>query len=141
LVAYEVVGQAELLGRRPGDAGHSGVLSSSVLLRRRQQVPGPSAHRPPHWQGLEKNKPLRGRLGGRWETLSGYDLNMVHRTGKTNSANGLSRRPDYKAAAEAKDQRKVTERPSEANWSIDDAQSSAVELEEGREKVARISTA
>ncbi len=53
-----------------------------------------------------KNKPLKGRLGRWWETLSGYDLDIVYQTGKTNLANGLSCRPDYKAAAEAEDRRK-----------------------------------
>ncbi len=45
-------------------------------------------------QGFMKNKPLRGRLGRWWETLSGYDLDIVYRTGKTNSADGLSHRSD-----------------------------------------------
>ncbi len=92
-------------------------------------------------QEFMKNKPLRGRLGCEWETLSSYNLDIVYRTGKTNSADGLSRRPDYKAAAEAEDCRKETERQPEANQSIEDAHSSAGESEEGREKVARISTA
>ncbi len=60
-------------------------------------------------QGFMKNKPLRGRLGRWWETLSSYDLDIVYRTGKTNSADGLSRRPDYKAAAEAEYRRKQAE--------------------------------
>ncbi len=57
-------------------------------------------------QGFMKNKLLRGRLGRWWETFSGYDLVIVHRTGKTNSSDGLSRRPDYKATAEAEDRLK-----------------------------------
>jgi hypothetical protein len=48
-----------------------------------------------------KNKPLLGRLGHCWETLSGYSLDIVYCMGKTNLADGLSCRPDYKAAAEA----------------------------------------
>jgi hypothetical protein len=54
-------------------------------------------------KGFMKNKPLRGRLGCWWETLLGYNLEIVFRTGKTNSADSLSRRPDYKATAEAED--------------------------------------
>ncbi len=57
-----------------------------------------------------KNKPLRGRLGRWWETLSGYDLEIVYCTGKTNSADGLSRRPDYKATAEAEDRQKQAQK-------------------------------
>ncbi len=54
-------------------------------------------------QGFMIDKLLRGRLGCWWVTLSGYDLDIVYRTSKTNSADGLSRRPDYKVAAEAED--------------------------------------
>jgi hypothetical protein len=57
-------------------------------------------------QGFMKNKPLRGRLGRWWETLLGYNLEIVYCTGKTNSADSLSRRPDYKATAEAEDREK-----------------------------------
>jgi hypothetical protein len=53
-----------------------------------------------------KNKPLRGRLGCWWETLLGYNLEIVYCTGKTNSADGLSCRPDYKTTAEAEDREK-----------------------------------
>jgi hypothetical protein len=60
-------------------------------------------------QGFMKNKPLGSRLGRWCEALSGYDLDIVYRMGKTNSADGLSRRPDYKAAAEAEDCRKQAE--------------------------------
>jgi hypothetical protein len=52
---------------------------------------------------------MRGRLDRWWETLSGYDLDIVYRTGKTNSADGLKCRPNYKAAAEAEDRRKQAE--------------------------------
>jgi hypothetical protein len=92
-------------------------------------------------QRFMKNKYLRGRLGHWWETLSCYDLDIVYWMGKTNSADGLNRRPDYKVAAEAEYCRKETERQLEADWSIEDAHSSAGEVEEGRKKVARISTA
>jgi hypothetical protein len=57
-------------------------------------------------EGFKKNKPLRGRLGRWWETLPGYDLEIVYRTGKMNSADSLSCRPDYKATAEAEDREK-----------------------------------
>jgi hypothetical protein len=57
-------------------------------------------------QGFMKNKLLRGRLGRWWETLSGYDLEIVYRTGKTNSADDLSCRPDYKATPEAENRQK-----------------------------------
>ncbi len=86
-----------------------------------------------------KNKALKGRLGRWWETLSGYDLDIVYRTGKTNSADGLSRRPDYKAAAEAEDRRKQAE--EQTGDSPECAQSSEGESEEGRKEVAHISTA
>jgi hypothetical protein len=56
--------------------------------------------------GFIKSKPLRGRLGRWWETLSGYGLEIVYSTGKTNLADGLSHRPDYKATAEAEDRQK-----------------------------------
>ncbi len=68
-------------------------------------------------------------------------MDIVYQTGKTNLADDLSRRPDYKAAAEAEDHRNETERQSEANQSIKDAHSSAGELEEGGEEIALISTA
>ncbi len=68
-------------------------------------------------------------------------MDIVYQTGKTNSADSLSRRPDYKAAAEAEDRQNETERQSEANRSIEDAHSSAGESDEGRQEVARISTA
>ncbi len=90
-------------------------------------------------QGFIRNKPLKGRLGRWWETLSGYDLDIVYRTGKTNSADSLSRRPDYKAATEAEDRQKQAQQQTED--SLEGAWSSASELEEGREEVARISTA
>jgi hypothetical protein len=90
-------------------------------------------------QGFMKNKPLRGRLGHWWETLSGYNLDIVYRTGKTNSADGLSDRPDYKAAAEAEDYRKTAE--EQTGDSSEGARSSAAESEEGCKEVARISTA
>ncbi len=64
---------------------------------------------------------------------------MVYWTGKTNSADGLSCRPDYKAAAEAEDRRKQAE--EQTGDSRESAQSSPAESEEGREEVARISTA
>ncbi len=54
-------------------------------------------------QGFMKNKPLQRRLGCWWETLSGYDLEIVYRTGKMNLADSLSGRSDYKAADEAED--------------------------------------
>jgi hypothetical protein len=73
-------------------------------------------------QGFMKNKPLRGRLGRWWETLSGYDLEIVYRTGKTNSADGLSRRPDYKAAAEAADSDKQANETREEVVRINAAQ-------------------
>ncbi len=60
-------------------------------------------------QGFMRNKLLRGRLGCWWGTLSGYDLDIVYRTGKTNLADGLSCRPNYKAAAEAEDRLKQAE--------------------------------
>ncbi len=68
-------------------------------------------------------------------------MDIVYRTGKTNSADSLSCRPDYRAAAEAEDRRKKIERQSGANRSIEDAHSSTGALEEGREEVTRISTA
>ncbi len=61
--------------------------------------------------------------------------------GKTNSAYGLSCRPDYKAATEAEDRQKKTERQSEANRSIVDAHSSVGESDEGHEELAHISMA
>ncbi len=76
-------------------------------------------------QGFIKDKPLRGRLGRWWETLSGYDLDIVYWTGKTNSADGLSRRPDYKVAAEAKDRWKEAER--QAGYDGDLAQAAQAE--------------
>ncbi len=60
-------------------------------------------------QGFMTKKPLRGWLGHWWETLSGYDLDIVYRMNKTNSVDGLSHRLDYKAAAEAEDYRKMAE--------------------------------
>ncbi len=57
-------------------------------------------------QGFIKNKRLRGRLGRWWETLSGDNLEIVYRTGKTNSVDGPSCRPYYKATAEAENRQK-----------------------------------
>jgi uncharacterized protein YoaH (UPF0181 family) len=90
-------------------------------------------------QGFIKNKPLRGRLGCWWKTLSGYELDIVYWTGITNSAVGLSRRPNYKVAAEVEDRHKQAEKRTRG--SQESAQSSARESEEGQEKVACISTA
>ncbi len=86
-----------------------------------------------------KNKSLRRRFGSWWETLFGYDLDIVYRTGQTNSADSLSRRPDYKAVAEAKDHRKQAEKPTED--SPEGARCSAAESEKGCEEVAHISMA
>ncbi len=66
-------------------------------------------------QGFMKNKPLRDGLGCWWETLAGNDLDIVYRTGKTNSADGLSCRPNYKAAAEAEDRHKQAEKQTGDN--------------------------
>jgi hypothetical protein len=38
--------------------------------------------------------------------LSGYSLEIINQTGKMNSADGLSDRSDYKAAAEAENKKK-----------------------------------
>jgi hypothetical protein len=86
-----------------------------------------------------KNKPLRGRLGRWWETLSGYHLDIVYQTSKTNSVDCPSHRPDYKAAAKAEDHWKQAE--ERTGGSQECAQSSEGESEEGRNEVARISTA
>jgi hypothetical protein len=88
-------------------------------------------------QGFMKNKPLRGRLGRWWETLSGYDLEIVYRTGKTNMADGLSRRPDYKATAEAEDrQKQVQETRAGESEKV-----RASESDEVREEAIRIDAA
>ncbi len=58
-----------------------------------------------------------------------------------NLADGLSSRSNYKAAVEAEDRRKETERQLEANWSMEYAHSSADEWAESHEEVARVSTA
>jgi hypothetical protein len=86
-----------------------------------------------------RNKPQRSRLGRWWETLSGYDLDIVYRTGKSNLADGLRCRPDYKVAAEAEDRRKQS--MDQKGDSPEGAKSSAGESEENHEEVARISTA
>ena len=40
-------------------------------------------------------KPLTKRKVHWWETLAGYLLDIVHRTGKTNLADALSKKPNY----------------------------------------------
>jgi hypothetical protein len=45
-------------------------------------------------------KSLMGRQARWWETLSGYNLNMVYRVGKENLADTPSCRPDYEKAPE-----------------------------------------
>ncbi len=92
-------------------------------------------------QKFMKKKPLRGRLGCWSETLSGYDLDIVYWTGKTNSADGLSHRLNYKVAAAAENPRKEIEMQSVADQTIDNVHSSIGKEEEGCEKVARISIA
>ncbi len=61
------------------------------------------------FQGFKKNKLLQGGLGRWWETLLGYDLEIVYRTDKTTSVDGLSHRPNYKAIAEAENREKQTQ--------------------------------
>ncbi len=65
--------------------------------------------------GLTNNKTVRGRLGNWWETVSNYNLNIVYWTCKTNSAEDLSRRPNYKGAKEADDLCNETTMLMEAN--------------------------
>jgi hypothetical protein len=50
-----------------------------------------------------KHKLMQGRLGSWWEMQLRYDLEFVYHTSKTNSADSLSRRPNYMAATEAED--------------------------------------
>ncbi len=94
-------------------------------------------------QGFMKNKPLRGRLG-RWrETLFCYDLDIVYQTGKTNLADGLSRKPNYKAVAEVEDWQKEAERQAEDKRSLVQVRcprevQTGTESEEDREEVIRI---
>jgi mRNA-degrading endonuclease YafQ of YafQ-DinJ toxin-antitoxin module len=96
-------------------------------------------------QGFMKNKPLRGRLGRWWETLSGYDLEIVYRTGKTNSTDGLSRRPDYKATAEAEDRQKQAQETraseSEETHTGESEKVRAGESDGVRKEAVRIDTA
>jgi hypothetical protein len=92
-----------------------------------------------NFQGFMKNKPLQGRLCCWWETFSGYGLAIIYWTGKTNTADGLSGRPDYKAVADAEDRRKQAK--GQAGESQKGTHSSAAELDEGHKEVARISTA
>jgi mRNA-degrading endonuclease YafQ of YafQ-DinJ toxin-antitoxin module len=88
-------------------------------------------------QGFIKNKSLRGRLGHWWESLSGYDLEIVYRTGKTNLADGLSRRPDYKATAEAEDR----EKQAQETCAGESEKVRAGKSDEIREEVVRIDAA
>ncbi len=44
-------------------------------------------------------KALTGRQARWWETLSGYDPDIVYRAGKKNPADAPSRRPDYMLGA------------------------------------------
>ncbi len=60
-------------------------------------------------QEFMKNKLQKIRLCQLWETLSGYNWDEVHQTGKTNKADGQSPRPDYEAAAKAEDCQKQAE--------------------------------
>jgi hypothetical protein len=46
-------------------------------------------------QRFMTTKALTGRQASWWETLSGYNLNIVYRAGSKNPANAPSRRPDY----------------------------------------------
>ncbi len=92
-----------------------------------------------------KNKLLRGRLGRWWETLSGYDLEIVYHMGKTNLADGLSCRPDYKAIAEAEDRQKQAQEtrvgePKEARTG-ESERVRAGESDEVREEAVRIDAA
>ncbi len=90
-------------------------------------------------QGFIRNKRLKGKLGCWWGTLSGYHLDIVYQTGKTDLADRLSSRPDYKAAAEVEDSWKQAE--EQTGDSPKGAQSSVAESEKSRKEVARISTA
>ncbi len=51
-------------------------------------------------QRFMTTKLLMGRQVRWWETLSGYNLNIVYRAGKKNPADAPSRRPDYARAPE-----------------------------------------
>jgi hypothetical protein len=51
-------------------------------------------------QRFMTTKSLTGRQARWWETLSGYNLNIVYRAGKKNPADAPSRRPDYARALE-----------------------------------------
>ncbi len=50
-------------------------------------------------QRFMSTKALTGRQARWWETLSGYDLDIVYRAGKKNPADAPSRRPDYMLGA------------------------------------------
>ncbi len=66
-------------------------------------------------------------------------MDKVYQTGETNSADGLSHRPNDKAAAEAENRRKQAD--EKMGDSLEGTRSSVGKSEEGREEVARISTA
>jgi hypothetical protein len=51
-------------------------------------------------QRFMTTKSLTGRQASWWETLSGYNLNIVYRVGKKNPADAPSRQPDYASAPE-----------------------------------------
>ncbi len=53
-------------------------------------------------QRFMTTKSLTGWQARQWETLSGYNLNIVYRAGKSNPANAPSRRPDYETVAGAR---------------------------------------
>ena len=47
-------------------------------------------------QNLMTTEPLRGQQARQWELLSGYDLHVRHRLGKSNQADAPSQHPNYK---------------------------------------------